>query len=80
MCLLPRIATGFGGAPRIARSAQASATGGSQSALVIFAKFAGEAAGDDTKPSWADDLFDAGIPGSFTHFYDEMSGGRLQLH
>ena len=79
VCLLPRIATGFGGAPRIARSAQASATGGSQSALVIFAKFAGEAAGDDTKPSWADDLFDAGIPGSFTHFYDEMSGGRLRV-
>ncbi len=52
---------------------------GSYSALVVFAKFAGEAPGVDKKPSWADDLFDEGLPGSFTHFYNEMSGGQLRV-
>ena len=46
------------------------------SALVIFAQFADERAGD-TAPAWANDLFDAELPGSFAHFYREMSGGRL---
>ena len=52
---------------------------GSLSALVIFAKFKGEAAGADQAPSWAGDLFDRRRPGSFTHFYDEMSGGLLRV-
>ena len=46
------------------------------SALVIFAQFADERAGDSA-PSWANDLFDAELPGSFAHFYREMSGGRI---
>lgn len=46
------------------------------SALVIFAQFADERAGDSA-PLWAQDLFDAELPGSFAHFYREMSGGRL---
>ena len=52
---------------------------GSLSALVIFAKFRGEAPGVDLAPSWASDLFNRGRPGSFAHFYDEMSGGRLHV-
>jgi M6 family metalloprotease-like protein len=52
---------------------------GSYNALVIFARFADEAAGDNRKPTWADDLFDAALPGSFTHFYDEMSRGQLTV-
>lgn len=56
-----------------------AAATGTYNALVVFAKFAGEAPGVDTKPSWADDLFDEDLPGSFTHFFDEMSGGQLKL-
>ena len=52
---------------------------GTYNALVVFAKFRGESQGADAKPSWADDLFDAGVPGSFTHFYDEMSRGQLRV-
>ena len=48
------------------------------SALVIFAQFADERAGDSA-PSWADDLFDAELPGSFAHFYREMSAGQLHV-
>jgi len=57
----------------------ASTTTGTLSALVIFAKFRGEATGADQKPVWADDLFDLNLPGSFAHFYQEMSGGQLQI-
>jgi M6 family metalloprotease-like protein len=46
---------------------------------VIFARFADEATGDVIKPPWADDLFDPRIEGSFTHFYNEMSGGQLRV-
>jgi len=48
------------------------------SALVIFAQFADERAGD-AAPSWAGDLFDAELPGSFAHFYREMSAGQLHV-
>ena len=56
-----------------------TATTGTLSALVIFAKFRGEANGNDQKPEWADDLFDVDLPGSFAHFYQEMSRGQLQI-
>ena len=48
------------------------------SALVIFAQFADEGAGN-LAPSWAHDLFDDELPGSFAHFYREMSAGRLHI-
>ena len=48
------------------------------SALVIFAQFADEGAADSA-PLWGNDLFDAGLPGSFAHFYREMSDGRLHV-
>lgn len=51
---------------------------GSLSAMVIFAQFAGESAGVSA-PSWSADLFDASVPGSFSHFYNEMSGGRIEV-
>ena len=50
---------------------------GTINALVVFAKFQAEAAGDEVAPPWADDLFDPERPGSFAHFYDEASRGRL---
>ncbi|MEW6751551.1 MAG: right-handed parallel beta-helix repeat-containing protein [Candidatus Latescibacterota bacterium] len=62
--------------PGAARPAQAR---GTLSALVIFARFRGEATGTDQAPPWASALFDPGRPGSFTHFYDEMSAGHLQV-
>ena len=67
------------GAFSASRTAQDSrgAVTGTFNALVIFARFRGEADGADSKPSWADDLFDPGLPGSFAHFYDEMSRGQL---
>ena len=57
-------------------TAQAS---GTYNALVIFARFSDEATGDVAKPPWADDLFSPNVPGSFTHFYDEMSAGSLRV-
>jgi len=54
-------------------------TTGSLGALVIFAKFRGEATGSDAAPGWANDLFNPGVWGSFSHFYNEMSGGQLTI-
>ena len=54
-------------------------TTGSLSALVIFAKFQGEVPGQNEKPTWADDIFDRQLEGSFAHFYETMSRGQLQV-
>ncbi len=54
-------------------------TTGSLSALVIFAKFRNETRVSNEAPSWAQDLFDRSRPGSFAHFYDEMSRGQLRV-
>ncbi len=51
---------------------------GHLSAMVIFAQFAGQGAGLSA-PSWSADLFNPAVPGSFSHFYNEMSGGRIQV-
>lgn len=61
------------------RAGRVAVPAGRLSALVIFAKFQGEAPGSDLAPTWAADLFDPARPGSFVHFYDEMSRGRLQV-
>lgn len=50
-----------------------------QTALVIFAKFQGEAPEDSLAPAYARDLFDPDLPGSLSHFYDAMSFGQLRL-
>ena len=53
-----------------------SGTTGTRRSLVIFARFKGEGT---TLPSWAADIFNPDLPGSFSHFYDTMSFGKLQV-
>ena len=60
-------------------AAVSETAGGSLSALVVFARFQGESPRQTTKPTWADDLFNPARPGSFSHFYNEMSRGQLQV-
>ncbi|SVD56529.1 uncharacterized protein METZ01_LOCUS409383, partial [marine metagenome] len=52
---------------------------GTRGAVVIFARFNDELTGQNSAPSWAQGLFDLERPGSISHFYDEMSFGRLRL-
>ena len=66
-------------ASRSGRAKIVARTTGTLNALVIFAKFQGEAPGSERAPSWAADLFNRRLPGSFTHFYDEMSRGQLRV-
>jgi M6 family metalloprotease-like protein len=58
-------------APRPTRS-------GTRNALVVFARFldSGDSSG---VPEWAPLFFDHAKPGSLSHFYDTMSGGRLRV-
>ena len=51
---------------------------GTVNGLAVFARFQGE--GDGTSPpQFGQRFFDADLPGSLTHFYDEMSHGQLRL-
>ena len=52
---------------------------GKRRAIALFAKFHGEYTGQDHTPSWAADIFDPQKSGSFSHFYDTMSFGKLQV-
>ena len=52
---------------------------GRVNALVVFAQFADEAHKGDGVPDYAVNLFDPDYPGSFTHFYDTMSFGQLEV-
>ena len=54
-------------------------THGRVNVLVIFAKFAGEAPHVRGAPDYASSLFDASLPGSFSHFFDTMSAGQLEI-
>ena len=54
-------------------------TSGTQSVIAISASFAGEAPGDALAPSWASGLFDPDSPGSVSHFYEDMSFGKLAV-
>ena len=54
-------------------------TEGTRNAIVLFAKFRGELPGETAAPPWAQDIFDPEHPGSFSHFYDTMSFGRLRV-
>ena len=54
----------------------ASGTLSHLTALVVFTGFRGQ---QDGLPSWAESLFDPDLPGSVSHFYREMSFGRLTL-
>ena len=57
----------------------AVSTEGTRHAIVLFAKFRGELSGQIAAPGWAQDLFDPQLPGSFSHFYDSMSFGKLRV-
>ncbi len=48
-------------------------------ALAIFVKFAGEFPNTTSPPSYSKDIFDIDLPGSFSHFYREMSCGLLEV-
>jgi len=50
---------------------------GTRSMVVLFAGFSNE--GTTSIPAWAADIFDLERPGSFSHFYDTMSFGKLQV-
>ena len=50
---------------------------GFRSAVAIFSRFHGEA--QTAVPDWAHRIFDPELPGSFSHFYDTMSFGALQV-
>ena len=52
---------------------------GNGNALVLFARFHGENTGGDLAPGWSRDIFDPQKPGSFSHFYDTMSLGKLRI-
>jgi M6 family metalloprotease-like protein len=52
---------------------------GQVSVLVVFAQFKGEAPHSSEVPSYARRLFSPDVPGSFTHFYNTMSQGQLQV-
>ncbi|MBT4497510.1 MAG: hypothetical protein HOC74_07305, partial [Gemmatimonadetes bacterium] len=62
----------------VAKLAQ-SRTEGMRSALVLFARFRGGASGWTQVPEWSQQIFDAERPGSFSHFYDAMSFGKLRV-
>ena len=47
-------------------------------ALVIFARFQDES-GPSSVPAFAGQLFDPAMPGSLTHFFDEMSSGQFSM-
>jgi M6 family metalloprotease-like protein len=52
---------------------------GMRHALLLFAQFRGEEPGWGQIPAWSQDIFAPEKPGSFSHFYDTMSFGRLQI-
>jgi hypothetical protein len=60
-----------------AKPARIATTSGTRRALVLFARFKGEPA--DPVPSWAADILDPDLPGSFALFYDTISFGKLQV-
>jgi M6 family metalloprotease-like protein len=51
-----------------------------RNAVLIFATFKGETPTDGAVPEWSAGIFDPDRPGSFTHFYDEMSQRRHAVY
>ncbi|MEW6753136.1 MAG: immune inhibitor A domain-containing protein [Candidatus Latescibacterota bacterium] len=54
-----------------------SRTTGTRQALLLFARFRNE--GSTTVPSWAAQVFDPSLPGSFSHYWDTVSFGQLRV-
>jgi M6 family metalloprotease-like protein len=63
----------------VAKRSRPTTTSGTVNVLVIYAKFKDEAPHNQTPPAFASQLFDVNLPGSFSHFYNEMSGGQLTV-
>ena len=63
--------------PSAAAKPIAGLTTRTRQALVLFARFRGQ--GWTAIPAWAADLLDPDLAGSFSHFYDTMSFGALQV-
>ena len=59
-----------------AAKALAIGDGSRISAMVLFAGFPGQSA---AIPTWAPKLLDPVVPGSLSHFYDDMSFGALRI-
>ncbi len=51
--------------------------GGTRTVVVLFARFADQS--DAPIPGWAPQLFDAAVPGSFSHYWETMSCGTLHV-
>ncbi|MBT5059020.1 MAG: hypothetical protein HOM68_20925 [Gemmatimonadetes bacterium] len=66
-------------AARIGAPAQNLPSTGNLHALVLFGTFADDNVSSLTTPAFADSLFLADLPGSLTHFFNEMSHGQYQL-
>jgi M6 family metalloprotease-like protein len=47
--------------------------------LVVFCRFRDVETGWAGVPAWSEDIFSPGRPGSFSHFYDSMSRGKLRV-
>ncbi|MSR82092.1 MAG: T9SS type A sorting domain-containing protein [Candidatus Latescibacteria bacterium] len=77
--LLGALLAALAAGAQTSQPASALKTSGTLNALVIFAKFQGEAQGETQAPPWAADLFNLGVPGSFAHFYREMSRGKISV-
>ena len=75
VCAGSSVETGGRAAAKPARSG----TEGTRRALALFARFRGEERGWQGVPEWSGGLFDPERPGSFSHFYDAMSFGKLQV-
>ncbi len=52
---------------------------GTRQAAVLFAHFAGQEQGRTEAPEWAQGIFDMERPGSFSHFFAEMSFNQLRI-
>ena len=73
------ISVSSGGAAKIVSSMREPNTRGQQHALVLLAKFKGEAPDITTAPDYAEALFDPNLPGSLSHFFSTMSSGQMEL-
>ena len=52
---------------------------GTENVVVLFAHFRDDTGAQDSLPVWSEELFDADLLGSFSHFYSTMSFGRFEV-
>ncbi|MBT6145254.1 MAG: hypothetical protein HOH74_07495, partial [Gemmatimonadetes bacterium] len=68
-----------GSAARVAQAAPTLPSAGQLHALVLFGTFADDTGRSAAAPAWADSLFLSDLPGSLSHFFDEMSHSQYRL-